>query len=262
MTARKLGLIYAAIHAERLGFIREICEDWSKPELPFALDESMRHLESGMLYTFKQGGIQTHRIATELEAPTKDFYDQLDRTIFSRQGASIKANRHNLDTVDFILKNDLDSMYYHQAYAIKKINGFLDNEFETFDFEKAVEAYRVELKCSGFTRVGKEDKAWIAIESTNYFLNRTWDPYLTKLLPIIHNVIREDSYYASWQSILDELKTGLGLEEIKKLELEAAQLEFNIKDNIFSKYSRIAHKEALVAEIELIRNRILSGLGQ
>ncbi len=263
MTGRKLGLIYAAIHAERLGFIREICEDWSKPELPFALDESMEHLESGMLYTFKQGGIQTHRTATELEAPTKDFYNQLDLTIFSRQGASIKANRHNLDTVDFILKNDLDSTYYREAHAIRKINGFLNNEFETFDFAKAVEAYHVGLKCSGFTRVGKEDKAWIAIESTNYLLNSTsWDPYLTKLLPIIHNVICEDSYYASWQSILDELKTSLGSEGTRKLELEAAQMEANIKDNIHSKYSRTAHKETLLFEIEQIRNQILLGLTQ
>lgn len=260
MTGRKLGLIYAAIHAEKLGFIREICEDWSKPELPFALDESMKHLESGMLYTFKQGGIPTHRIATELKAPTKDFYNQLDWAIFSRQGASIKANRHNLDTVDFILKKDLDSMYYREAHTIRKINEFLNNEFETFDFEKAVEAYRVELKCSGFTRVGKEDKAWIAIESTNY--SRTsWDPYLTKLLPIIHNVICEESYYASWQSILDELKTNLGSEGIKKLELEAAQMETNIKDSIHNKYSRTAHEEALISETERIRNQILSGLG-
>lgn len=262
MAARKIGLVYAATPGEQLGSIREICADWSEPELPFILDESLKHLESGMLYTFRHAGEQSHRTATALEAPTKAYYDQLDLAIFSRQGASVKANRHNLDSVDFILRNDLDSTYYREAHAIRQINTFLKNEFEAFDFEKAVGDYRVELKGSGSCRVGKEDRAWLAIESTNYLRNRTWDTYLTSLLPIIHTVICEDCYYSRWEFILEELKTGLGAEAIKKLELEASLMEAGIKEGVLSKYNKEAHKTALLSGIKKIRDQILAGIEQ
>lgn len=255
METKKIGLINVVIRRQKLGFIREICEDWSELELPFVLNDSMNHLESGMLYLFTKESIHGHHTAIELEEPNKTFYDQLDLKIFSRQRASIKANRHNLDTVNFILKNDLDSSYYREAQAIRKINHFLTDEFEDFDFRKAVEEYKIELKFTGVNRVGKEDRAWIAIESNNYWRNPKWDSYLSKLLPLVNNIICEDSCYSRWEVILDELKSSV---DIKKLELEAAQMEIDIKRNIFSRYDKNIHKNALISGINNIRDQILS----
>jgi hypothetical protein len=58
------------------------------------------------------------------------------------------------------------------------------------------------------------------------------------------------------------LQASLGIEGTKKLELEAAQMEAHIKEDIVGKYNKETHRESLLTEISNIRDRILADINQ
>ncbi len=261
MSEKKLGFIHDAFYDKGYGYIREVTEDWSKPELYFILKTSTPNLCSGKLFLFKEGGIGKSLYAKELEQPDKSFLKSIDLKIFKRQRINLKCNNDNIDVINFILQNYLDGNFHTHIKTINNIQSFLANDFETFDFNTEVEKYHVSLEGHGFTRVGKDDKAWLAIESSNYYYGKKWDPYLNKLLPPIYKEISSVSSYSRWEGILGSLKEDIGDEGIQKLILEAETIETNIKNNILVNYDKKQHELCLLEEIDNIYKGIYNEIG-
>ena len=254
MEGIEIGLIKFYDEIKKFGFIR--CFD--ENDIFFHISDSCEKrfnigdivgfsIQQPDIFSSKNKAVNV-KLAEDL---TEEFRRDKDKFCNFQWGMILKGN------------NTLFEEYVFSEACKANISLIAIQEYvDSFDLNHFINLYQVKVISGGRNKPGDDDMVWVDIASSWLPIGK-WlhlpdevkkDVYLNQLLPSIRKEKFRKRAFCTWSDMENEYREDR--ENWIKLEAEASQMEFEIKQKAKETYNRVQHIKALYdKEIDMVRDR-------